>query len=74
MRSRAYSEIPGDTRRVLLAPVTTTDGDLLPAGTVYQPLASGQDADAGRRYAEITVLQAGPRIARVHRARVLLSR
>lgn len=58
IRSRVYSEIPGDRRRVLTAPITDTEGRTWPVGTVYTPLCGGAyqaPAYSGGAYQRISI-------------------
>jgi hypothetical protein len=53
IKSKKYTDIPGDTRRVMTAPATDETGQAWPRGTVYQPDSAG--ADAGAEYQTIRI-------------------
>jgi hypothetical protein len=41
MKSKKYSNIPGDTRRVMTTDHRAKDGRTFPRGTTYQPSSAG---------------------------------
>ena len=53
IKSKKYSDIPGDTRRVMTAPAADETGRMWPRGTIYQPVSAG--ADGGARYQTIRI-------------------
>lgn len=55
LKSRKYSNIPGDGRLELTAPATDTGGTTWPVGTVYQPQSAGRNNLTNRSEQRVSV-------------------